>query len=239
VQLLRNDVYFQFTDITLDAFGTYEAGFDAGGARMGPGHYRLMDVNGDGTLDIVGQLGTVPIDAMLTRIAYLNDGQGRFTPWMPRGSSGAMTVAEFVAGAKCQSCEYLPLVFDTNGSGIASLVLLDTMSSVNTTTPTIANPMQSTRVYLTTFAPTNLSASGTQSDCLFRWAESNYTTLFSPSGGNSVSMSPFRYRYYPDSNAYLGVSDADNKLYYVGPLSGNRLLGLGPVAPWLSRTSCR
>ncbi len=149
IQLLRNDGNFQFTDITVDALGSYQMSFADGSAQMGPAHFRLMDVNGDGTLDIVSQLGGTSIGAMQGHIAYLIDGTGHFTPWVPQGSSGALTSANFLSASKCASCSYLPLVFDTNKSGLASLVLLDFQSSVSTDSPS-----QTTAIYLTTFAPT-------------------------------------------------------------------------------------
>jgi len=234
VQLLRNDGNFQFTDITLEALGSYQEGYLDSTTPQGPGHYRLIDINGDGTLDIVSQLNANSPAGLLQHIVRVNDGSGHFTPWVPQGQSGALTSADILTAAKCTSCSYLPLVFDANKSGITSFVLLDYMSLVTSSTPS-----QTTAIYLTTFMPTNLSASATQADCLFGWAENSYPFLFAPANSNSISVPPYRYRFYPKTSAYFGVSSADNRLYYVGAYSGNNLVSLGPVATWLVTSSCK
>jgi hypothetical protein len=84
-------------------------------------------------------------------------------------------------------------------------------------------------------APTFIS----QSDCLFNWAEGNFPTLFAPANATSNTFTPFYYRFYPQTNAYLGTSSADNHVYYVGPLSGNTLLDVGAMSPWLSTAGCQ
>jgi len=151
VELLRNDGNFQFTDITLEALGKYEQGFKDFGAtvaNMGPSHYRLLDINGDGTLDIVSQLGGTSITNLIVHSAYVNDGAGHFTPWIPQGPSGPLTPADFLSASKCSNCSYEPMVFDTNRSGFASVVLLDFQSSVTSSTPS-----QTSAIYLTAFTP--------------------------------------------------------------------------------------
>jgi hypothetical protein len=145
VEILRNDGNFQFTDITLEALGNYQ---DAGLDYV-TGHYRLIDVNGDGAPDVVSQLTTTSVASLLQHTARLNDGSGHFVPWLPqRQSGGALTAAEVLSAACIANCGFIPLVLDTNRSGLASLVLLDYQSSVTTGTPS-----QTSAVYLTTFAP--------------------------------------------------------------------------------------
>ena len=130
-QVLRNDGNLQFTDITVEALGGYDQGFQNGGGRMGPGHYRLRDINGDGKLDIVGLVGGINVNVLPQHLGWLNDGTGHFTPWMPQGPSGDLTSEQILSAALCANCGYLPQVFDTNKSGLASLVLLDFQSSVS------------------------------------------------------------------------------------------------------------
>lgn len=78
-----------------------------------------------------------------------------------------------------------------------------------------------------------------QTDCLLNWAESNFPSWFAPVGATSTTLTPFYYRYYELTQAYLGASFADNHLYYLGPLTGNLILDAGPLATWLSTSSCQ
>jgi hypothetical protein len=77
------------------------------------------------------------------------------------------------------------------------------------------------------------------SDCLFNWAESNYPSFFAPAGAMSNTLAPYYYRYYSQTNAYLGTSSADNHLYYLGPLSSNSILDVGALSSWLSTAGCQ
>ena len=88
-------------------------------------------------------------------------------------------------------------------------------------------------------APTTTnSAPTTAADCLFTWAEANYSSLFSPRGAPSLTIVPYYYRHYSQTNAYLGTSSTDNHLYYIGALSSNSLLDLGSVASWHMQSGC-
>ncbi len=78
----------------------------------------------------------------------------------------------------------------------------------------------------------------TSSDCLFNWAERTYPALFAPAA-SSNTLAPYYYRYYAQTGAYLGISSADSKVYYLGPLSGNTLLGLGALTTWLPTAGCQ
>ncbi len=62
----------------------------------------------------------------------------------------------------------------------------------------------------------------TQTECLFNWAETNYPALFAPAGSSTAVFTPYAYRHYTATNAYLGVSSVDNHVYYEGP-DGNLL----------------
>lgn len=52
-------------------------------------------------------------------------------------------------------------------------------------------------------------------ECLFNWAQTFYPQLFSPAVIGLQQSSPYLYRYYATTNAYLGVSTADNHVYYL------------------------
>lgn len=86
---------------------------------------------------------------------------------------------------------------------------------------------------------TDISVFNSQSDCLFNWAEGNYASLFAPAGATSNTLAPYYYRYYSQTNSYLGTSPVENHLYYIGPDSGNTLYDVGALSTWLTRASCQ
>ena len=75
-----------------------------------------------------------------------------------------------------------------------------------------------------------------RSDCLFNWAEVNYSQLFSPAKVTSQTSSPYYYRYYQNTNAYLGVSSANTHVYYLDQY-GN-LQDVGSLSSWLTVAGC-
>lgn len=83
-----------------------------------------------------------------------------------------------------------------------------------------------------------LPSNPTAQSCLFSWAEKNYPDYLSPPQTTTLSQPPYSYRYYPTSNAYLGVSGDNDHLYYLGKLTGTQLSDLGPVADWYSKAGC-
>ncbi|MCF7969808.1 MAG: hypothetical protein K9L22_01410 [Methylococcaceae bacterium] len=83
--------------------------------------------------------------------------------------------------------------------------------------------------------PSPVDSSATSSDCLFNWAEQNYSVLFAPAA-MSQTLAPYYYRYYSEKNAYLGVNTADNHVYYLG--ADNTLLDVGSLSEWLPRSGC-
>jgi hypothetical protein len=74
-------------------------------------------------------------------------------------------------------------------------------------------------------------------DCLFNWAENNYPGLFAPSGSPTAIWDVYTYRHYSATNAYVGVSSADNHVYYMG--ADGRLLDEGALSYWLPLASCQ
>lgn len=100
----------------------------------------------------------------------------------------------------------------------------DNHSTLNNTASTIAN----FRTSVTTAT----------ADCVFSWAELTYPNLFAPAGAVSQTVPAYYYRYYAGTNAYLGMSSADHQIYYLGPATGNTLLGVGPVSNWRTTAGC-
>lgn len=74
-------------------------------------------------------------------------------------------------------------------------------------------------------------------DCFFNWAEFNFPSLFSPAGASST-LTPYYYRYFPQTQAYLAASFANNHFYYLGPWSNYSILDAGALSPWLSIAGC-
>jgi hypothetical protein len=73
-------------------------------------------------------------------------------------------------------------------------------------------------------------------DCLYDWAEQNYSGAFSPAKAASQTGESYYYRYYPTTNAYLGISSKDNHLYYL--VSGGEMHDMGASSPWLTVAGC-
>ena len=93
-----------------------------------------------------------------------------------------------------------------------------------------------------TFTVTQAGAAPTfnsQSDCFFNWVEINYPGFFAPAGTISITLTPFYYRFYSQTNAYLATSSPDNHLYYLGPLSSYAVVDLGAMSLWLSLAGCQ
>jgi triacylglycerol lipase len=73
-------------------------------------------------------------------------------------------------------------------------------------------------------------------ECLFNWAQTFYPSLFSPPVSGVQFFSPYTYRYYPGTNAYLGVSSADNHVHYLRP--DGTLQDVGDLSVWLGTSGC-
>ena len=78
----------------------------------------------------------------------------------------------------------------------------------------------------------------TPADCLFNWAATNYPNLFFPAGTPSSNFGPYYFRYYSQTNSYLGTSSADLNVYYLGAQSNFGAVNLGATSGLLTATSC-
>ena len=151
---------------------------------------------------------------------WLNGGSGHFALWNPQGPSGLLTSEQLLSASKCQNCRYLSLVFDTNGSGVASLVLMDFESMVSN-----GSPSQTTGVYLTNFQP----AYASDKERLFAWAEFRAPQLFSP---RATTFEYYGYQVRAYANGiYLGMLGDD--VYVYGPPWGPALVYAGKVSDYM------
>ena len=82
------------------------------------------------------------------------------------------------------------------------------------------------------------AATNEEINCLLNWGENSHPALIQAGSRVTSFSNPFRYRYYPKSDSYLGVSLEDNNLYYFEQKIGE-IVNLGPVSTWLSSSSCR
>ena len=79
---------------------------------------------------------------------------------------------------------------------------------------------------------------GNPAECLFNWAERSYSSLFKPALPESFNSPPYYYRSYSATVAFLGTSTQDQHVYYLGPLSNDTVLDVGPLASWLALAGC-
>lgn len=77
-----------------------------------------------------------------------------------------------------------------------------------------------------------------QADCLMNWGEASYPMLLSPAKPTSRSAAPFYYRYYAATNVYLGISSADQHLYYLPATQTSVPQDLGPAMTWVIQAKC-
>ncbi|SFI17502.1 trypsin-like peptidase domain-containing protein [Nitrosomonas sp. Nm34] len=73
-------------------------------------------------------------------------------------------------------------------------------------------------------------------NCFLNWAEGFYPNLFSPRGAVTLESSPYTYRYYENTNAYVGFSSVDGHVYYLGP--DGILVDVGNISTWLKEAGC-
>lgn len=67
------------------------------------------------------------------------------------------------------------------------------------------------------FGNMQLAAADTASDTetLLNWAQNTYPHLF-PGAKTTQSIEPWLYRYYPETQIYVGVKKSDNSVYVLG-----------------------
>jgi hypothetical protein len=90
-------------------------------------------------------------------------------------------------------------------------------------------------------APTNFAGvTSSIADCIFNWAERNYSEFFAPPGATSANFGPYYYRFYPDKQNYVATSSADDQIYVLGPVAGSTTdpRSVGPIATYLPLSGC-
>jgi hypothetical protein len=74
--------------------------------------------------------------------------------------------------------------------------------------------------------PAQAVASAPSASTLMDWAQRNYPSYF-PGTATTQSAPPYTYRYYSQTQNYLGV--ADDTIYVMGPASGGHLVTVGTL----------
>jgi FG-GAP-like repeat len=149
IQLLRNDGNFQFTDITLQALGTYHpGGTDHFGMLAPSAKAALTDVNRDGFDDLVLSPFGVSINSLLTTsAAFLSEGGSRFSPWSLRTADGGPSADSLLSVLGCSLCDYQQYFVDFDGDGLVDLLVVEDVSN-HTQPPAV---LQTTAVMLHLF----------------------------------------------------------------------------------------
>ncbi len=77
-----------------------------------------------------------------------------------------------------------------------------------------------------------------QADCLLAWGEAAYPTLLAPAGAASRTLAPYYYRYYAATGTYVGISSADQHLYYLPSTQATVPIDLGAAMDWVIQAKC-
>jgi hypothetical protein len=91
-------------------------------------------------------------------------------------------------------------------------------------------------IFLLLVTTTVAQANDVATECLLDWAEGRYPGLFSPEGNQTRFASPYHYRYYSNTDSYVGISTADQHVYYLGP--SRHLQDVGELAAWFNTSGC-
>jgi dienelactone hydrolase len=86
-----------------------------------------------------------------------------------------------------------------------------------------------------TFKLTGVATSASQPDRIFNYAEVTYPALFAPAGTASQTAAGYYFRYYAQTNSYLGTNGG--KLYYYAPDKSSSIVPVGDEAPFLNQAS--
>lgn len=77
-----------------------------------------------------------------------------------------------------------------------------------------------------------------QTECLLDWAAANSGGNFAPASAQTAKAGRWTYRYFGETQAYLGVASDTGHLHYLGPILHNILLDLGDLQTWVARAGC-
>jgi hypothetical protein len=175
---------------------------------QGEGMLRILDINGDGHLDIVDQAGSKPDSVAI----LVNDGTGVFSR-MPTSELPILQDYHIAEYASWEGEEWgaslTPYLFpiDLNGNGIVSfLVQLNwpllhwplVQGDSNQSTYYILSPKKA-------YAPVSGPKRANDSNCIMNWVENSFAEYFPAPETSTGLQEGFDYRYYESTNSYLAV----------------------------------
>ena len=155
------------------------------------------------------------------------------TPYYPAMGSGQPASAGFGQAAAQHNITYI----SQSNTATTATLKYDTSSNFLGNVYSSSGPFNST-TWGTYFYFGGQGTGGALVACLLDWGELSYSSVLSPQS-NGVSLqfsSPYTYRYYPNTQWAVGVSAADNHLYY--DLPGGAGIDLGSVSTWTSLAGC-
>ena len=145
LQVLRNEGNFQFSDVTMAWVGFFSTSYwnDTSSVTYA-GRIRLMDLNGDGALDLAFLMWGPP-GPLLNHSALLNDGSGHFTPLVPQAVGGPVQATDILS--YCPTCNHQVFFMPTTPGAPPSWVFKEVQTEVD------AGPPLQTKVINLTVVP--------------------------------------------------------------------------------------
>ncbi|MGR9052640.1 MAG: multiheme c-type cytochrome [Gammaproteobacteria bacterium] len=86
-----------------------------------------------------------------------------------------------------------------------------------------------TLVFMIILTQSIFASTESDADLVFNWAETNYPQYFAPANQASTTYDTWYYRYYPDTDNYLGVNTADLDIYVLGASFNGELVDVGKL----------
>ncbi len=205
-----NGVFVDETSTRLEAGNRPDA--------WGEGMIRILDINGDGHLDIVDQAGSAVKDSAI----LVNDGSGVFAR-MPMTELPILQdfhVAEFASWEGevhgFSDTKYL-FPIDLDGNGIASFLV--EMGWPLKRWPMVEGDATQSTYYVLRPVQPYLPVAGEKRandiECILNWVASSYPEIFPGAGTPTDRLDAYKFRYYADGDSYLAVR-------------GRTLFGLAP-----------
>lgn len=75
------------------------------------------------------------------------------------------------------------------------------------------------------------------SDCIFSWAEQENTDLFAPASADSEQWNGYIYRYYSQTNTYLGISH-EQEIHQLQPYVSSDIMTKDSIASYQNLSGC-